>query len=153
MRRDCAVIFACLIMVIAYISSQNMITPEPEYFFAGSSSKDVPVYLIGLPLEDEENEEAGTENTGESPAEAVEIGRIVRGSSVKKLLGTKEVDGVRYCRVDSTGLEETADLYMKEENLVLSADKVVQETEVYVRTPATIYEDKTGPAIASFAPK
>ena len=143
--RDCAVILACLIMIIAYISSLNQITPEPEYAFAGSSSKDVPVYLIGIPLDEEE--------MTDDPAEAVEIGRIVRGSSVRKLLGTEEVDGVRYCKVDNTGLEGVADLYMREENLVLSADKVVQETEVYVRTPATIYEDKTGPSIASFAPK
>ena len=158
--RDCAVILVCTIMMIAYIGSLNSITPEPEYFFVGGASKDVPVYLIGIPLEDEETTEEESdeqsEETGEElddSAEAVEIGRLVRGSSVKKLLGTKDVDGVRYCKVENTGFEGAADLYMKEENLVLSTDKVVQETEVYVRTPVTIYDEMSGPSIASFAPK
>ena len=158
--RDCSVILVCTIIMIAYIGSLNSITPEPEYFFVGGASKDVPVYLIGIPLEDEETTEEESdeqsEETGEElddSAEAVEIGRLVRGSSVKKLLGTKEVDGIRYCKVENTGFEGAADLYMKEENLVLSTDKVVQETEVYVRTPVTIYDEMSGPSIASFAPK
>ena len=52
--RDCVVIFVCLAMIIAYISSLNMITPEPEYAFAGGTSKDVPVFLIGITLDEEE---------------------------------------------------------------------------------------------------
>ena len=153
--RDCVVIFVCLAMIIAYISSLNVITPEPEYVFAGGTSKDVPVFLIGIPLDEEEITEEAAEETVEEddPVEAVEIGRLVRGTSVKKLIGIKEVDGVMYCRVDNTGLEGAADLYMKLENLVPSADMVVQETEVYVRTPATIYAEESGPSIASFAPK
>lgn len=148
--RDCAVIFACLILVFAYVSSLNGITPEPEYVFAGNTSKDVPVYLIGIPVEEEEGE---AEDPEEDTVQAVAVGKIIRGSSVKKLLGTKDVDGVRYCRVENTGLEGAADLYMKESNLVLSPDQAVQETEVYVRTPVTIYAKKDGPSIASFAPK
>ena len=153
--RDCVVIFVCLAMIIAYISSLNVITPEPEYVFAGGTSKDVPVFLIGIPLDEEEITEEAAEETGaeDDPVEAVEIGRLVRGTSVKKLIGIKEVDGVMYCRVDNTGLEGAADLYMKLENLVPTADMVVQETEVYVRTPATIYAEESGPAIAFFAPK
>ena len=153
--RDCVVIFVCLAMIIAYISSLNVITPEPEYVFAGGTSKDVPVFLIGIPLDEEEitEEAAGETGAEDDPVEAVEIGRLVRGTSVKKLIGIKEVDGVMYCRVDNTGLEGAADLYMKLENLVPSADMVVQETEVYVRTPVTIYAEESGPSIASFAPK
>ncbi len=167
--RDCAVIFACLILVFAYISSLSKITPEPEYVFVGGTSKDVSVYLIGLPADKEDPEEV-PEETGEENAEetaetseeaeqeeetvkAVEVGTIVRGSSVKKLIGTRNVDGVIYCKVDNTGLEAATDLYMRMENLVPSTDKVVQETEVYVRTPVTIYADASGPSIASFAPK
>ena len=163
--RDVAVIFVCLVILIGFAGSRNVITPEPEYAFVGGTTRDVPVYLIGIPLEGERADggapdETAEEGSGEEveednghDAEAIEIGRLVRGSSVKKLLGVKELDGVRYCRVDRTGFEGAADLYMKEENLVLSADKVVQETEVYVRTPATIYGESTGPAIASFAEK
>ena len=185
--RNCVVIFACLLLVLALFSYIRpvTITPEPEYSFAGGTSKDVPVYLIGLPLDEEDAEEAADDaqsdendaqeaadnsqsdeevpeeaqqsDQDETPAdrseEAVEVGTVVRGSSVKKLVGYKDVDGVRYCRVENTGLEEEADLYMKEQNLVPAADMVVQETEVYVRTPVTIYADESGPSIASFAPK
>ena len=173
--RDCAVIFACLILVFVYISSLSKITPEPEYVYAGGTSKDVPVYLIGLPADKEDAEDV-SEETGEESAEetaetteateaaeqtentdnsvkAVAVGTIVRGSSVKKLIGTQKIDDVIYCKVDKTGLEGAADLYMKQENLVPSTDRVVQETEVYVRTPVTIYAEASGPAIASFAPK
>ena len=152
--RDCAVIFACMIMVFIYVSTVSKITPEPEYAYAGSTRKDVPVYLIGIPLEDEEAaEETAEDDEDGSSAKAVRVGKLVRGTSVKRLLGYKDVDGVRYCKVGNTGLEEVADLYMKEENLVSSPDQVVQETEVYVRTPVTIYSKETGPSIASFAPK
>ena len=155
--RDCVIIFVCLVMVLAYFSALSKITPEPEYAFAAGTEKDVPVYLIGIPI-DEENTEAEEPAEGESDqestdAEAVEVGRLVRGTAVKKLIGFEDVDGVRYCRVDNTGFEGAADLYMREENLVLSADKVVQEKEIFVRTPVTIYAEKTGPSIKSFAPK
>lgn len=180
--RDCAVIFICLIFAFAYISTLSVITPEPEYLFAGGTSKNVPLYLIGIPQESEEDtanaetaekgasdaetaEEGQTDakDTQESPAEstadeepalkAVKAGELVRGSEVKRLTGIEVIDGVRYCRVDNTGLNAAADLYMKEKNLVPSADMVVQETEVYVRTPATIYAKETGPSIASFVSK
>ena len=156
--RDCMVVLVCVIMALAYIGSLNQITPEPEYAFVGGTSKDVPVYLIGIPVEDEnvaeEVPEGSTaEESKDTPAEAVEIGRLVRGTSVKKLLGTKEIDGAVYCRVENTGMEGAADLYMREENLVPSSDMVVQETEVFVRTPVTIYSEESGPSIASFAPK
>ena len=156
--RDCVVVLVCVIMALAYIGSLNQITPEPEYAFVGGTSKDVPVYLIGIPVEDEDVAEevpegSTAEESKDTPAEAVEIGRLVRGTSVKKLLGTKEIDGAVYCRVENTGMEGAADLYMREENLVPSSDMVVQETEVFVRTPVTIYSEESGPSIASFAPK
>lgn len=150
--RDVLIIMICLALMLAYISSLSKITPEPEYVFAGGTSKDVPVYLIGIPIEEEEGETAEQDQNASSE-KAAAVGTVVRGTSVKKLLGYKDIDGVRYCRVENTGLEEAADLYMKEENLVLSPDQVVQETEVYVRTPVTIYAEETGPSIASFAPK
>lgn len=44
-------------------------------------------------------------------------------------------------------------LYVKPENLVSSKGEVVQETELFVRTPVTIYRSSKGPEIAGFAPK
>ena len=160
--RDCVVILVCLVLMFAYVSTLSKITPEPEFVFAGGTTKDVPVYLIGIPSGDEETAEETAGDTAVNEAEsdqdgsdvkAVRVGKLVRGTSVKKLLGYKVIDGVRYCKVENTGIEGAVDLYMKEKNLVPSPDQVVQETEVYVRTPVTIYSKETGPSIASFAPK
>lgn len=49
--------------------------------------------------------------------------------------------------------DDSNDLYMSEDSLASTIDDTVLETAVYVRTPTTIYADKEGPAIASFAPK
>lgn len=149
---DCVVIFACLLIALAYVSSMSIIGPEPEYVYAGGTSKNVPVYLIGVPLTDSGEEEASAESSGGS-VEAVKVDSLVRGTHVKKTLDSMELNGERYWRVENTGLQAEADLYMKETNLAPSPDFVVQETEVYARTPATIYAEKEGPAIASFAPK
>ena len=43
--------------------------------------------------------------------------------------------------------------YVKPENLVSSRDEVVQEKELFVRTPVTLYRSSKGPEIAGFAPK
>ena len=43
--------------------------------------------------------------------------------------------------------------YVKPENLVSSRDEVVQEKELFVRTPVTLYRKSRGPEIAGFAPK
>ena len=142
-----------MIGIFAYISSFSQITPEPEYVFAGAASIRVPVYLIGIPADEKETEEAEGDEHSTQSEKAVEVGKLVRGSSVKKMFGTKEIDGERYIKVENTGLDGAADLYMKEENLVPSADMVVQEKEVFAKTPVTIYAKEKGPSIASFAPK
>ena len=151
---DCVVIFACLIMMFTYISSMSKIGPEPEYVYAGGTSKSVPVYLIGVPLSDDEEEGEPSDGEQDSDAvQAVKVGSLVRGKHVKKTLDFKDLEGERYWRVEKTGIEDAAELYMREDNLVPTPDFVVRETEVYVRTPATIYAKKEGPEIASFAQK
>ena len=45
------------------------------------------------------------------------------------------------------------ELYMNADDLAEDFGDCVRETEVYVRTPATIYESDDGPGIASFAAK
>ena len=49
--------------------------------------------------------------------------------------------------------EEQEAYYISEENISDTPDDVIRETEVYVRTPVTIYENDEDPSIASFAPK
>lgn len=158
--RDCAVVLICMFLVFAYVSSTSQITTEPEYAFAGGTSKNVPVYLIGIPDEETSEEADAEEDESEDhdsqdgrEAEPVVVGKLVRGSTVKKLIDFKELNGVMYCRVENTGIDGAGSLYMKADNLVSSIDEVVQETKVYVRTPVTIYAEESGPAIASFAAK
>ena len=166
--RDCAVVLVCLLLVLTYVSSTSQITTEPEYAYAGGTSKEIPVFLIGIPIDEETTEETGADgqekqadqdgqekqtDQDDHEAEPVVVGKLVRGSTVRKLIDFKEIDGVMYCGVENTGLDGAGSLYMKADNLVSSIEDVVQETRVYVRTPVTIYAEKSGPAIASFAAK
>ena len=73
-----------------------------------------------------------------------------------------ELDGGTYQRfyldeaADEAG-EDTAEteepLYVRPSHLVDAKSKVVQEKELYVRTPVTLYQNSEGPEIAGFAPK
>ncbi len=132
------------VLIVLIIASRTPAISFEEAFIA-SASKDAAVYTI-------------------SDETAAESGRLVRGTAVNKYNETEEIDGVTYVRIEDAGAEEsdtasTAESseeeykYVKEENLAETADDVVREKEVYVRTPATIYAEAEGPAIASFAPK
>ena len=63
--RDVAVIFVCLVILIGFAGSRNVITPEPEYAFVGGTTRDVPVYLIGIPLEGERADGGAPDETAE----------------------------------------------------------------------------------------
>ena len=105
----------------------------------------------------EETEKSDTEN--QEPAhELVEAGEVTRGSELMKYRESAEQDGVKYHKVEVSKFADGSEpgeaaLYMPEESTADVIDDTVLETEVYVRTPATIYESPDGPAIASFAPK
>ena len=68
-----------------------------------------------------------------------------------------EMDGETYQRIileDSDDPElDGAALYISPRNLTDRKSKVVQEKELYVRTPVTLYENSEGPEIAGFIPK
>ena len=112
----------------------------------------------------------------------VEAGSLTRGAEVIRYRQSVTQDGITYHRIKvgdtgktseegvedgaeesaEDGAEESAeegtvtgkvDLYMAEESLADSLEQTVLETEVYVRTPATIYKEAGSPDIASFAPK
>ncbi len=152
-----AVIFLLLILLSHSIIASGS---HGRAFIAGTS-KDAPVYLIGknnLPSEDG--------RTGQSrDVRAIEIKRLVRGTPVSDRMESKTVNGVLYRRID----EETgtaagysplapragfrAPLYVRAANISSSPNDIVREKKVFVRTPLTIYSNREGPAIASFAPK
>ena len=168
--KDFTVVFVCLIMMFAYFSIKGVLPSEPEFAYAAGTTGSVPVYTAGVPQPEEnaggeeETEQEISEEEKENAAgeTATEAGRLIRGTAVKKLRASKSLDGVTYVKVDigdadlitadGEGAEKTS-LYMKEEDLALTPDDVVRETEVYVRTPVTIYAEEKGPAIASFADK
>ena len=109
---------------------------------------------------------------GADPAgfQSPETYQIIRGTAVKTYREKLKKGGVTYVRIQDTaaplrravamlkrGSERLPSCpeyqYISEESLTDNINDVVRETEVYVRTPVTIYSDKEGPAIASFAPK
>ena len=88
----------------------------------------------------------------------IEAGEAVRGSRLMKYRKSAVQDGVTYHKVELSNFADgsepgDADLYMAEENTADKTDDTVLETDVYVRTPATIYESADSPEIASFAAK
>ncbi|MBO4220068.1 MAG: hypothetical protein J5933_04005, partial [Clostridia bacterium] len=64
-----------------------------------------------------------------------------------------EFDGEEYRRISLDGGEPEDDLFIKPGSLTDDKSMVVLEKELFVRTPATLYENSEGPEIAGFAPK
>ncbi|MBQ3291331.1 MAG: hypothetical protein IJH43_02995 [Mogibacterium sp.] len=139
-RIGIGVLISLLLIAIAGTVYYLLLSQWHTAAFAAGNSNTVKVYRL--------SDEAAPE----------EAGTLIRGTAVEKYRKSIQADGVTYYKVKAdidTG-EEAADdpeLYMTEESLVDSVEESVLETEVYVRTPATIYAEADGPAIASFAAK
>ena len=142
------------LLAVVLMAGWRIFLYEPESWsdmFAAGTSSEAPVFIM--------------ENDGHPDETAVEKGSLIRGTPVSVLDGSeREIDGVTYVIIDSATefipLEEEEEeqpekvrLYIKQENLAPSVEEAVKETEVYVRTPATIYAEEKGPSIASFAAK
>ena len=93
-----------------------------------------------------------------------QLASVVRGSRIKRYASVEKYGGKTYCllkdpekiqgfKLTDEGTEEDREYYIAEENSVLFEKDAVKETEVYIRTPSTVYKDAEGPAIASFAEK
>lgn len=133
------------VLIVLMIAGRTPAISYEEAYIA-SASADAAVYTI-------------------SEETAAESGRLIRGTAVSRSSLTQEIDGITYVMIETAEGEEGADgasstavseeeyIYVNEENLTEAPDDVVREKEVYVRTPATIYAEAEGPAIASFAPK
>ena len=89
---------------------------------------------------------------------------IVRGTRIKYYADAEKEGDKQYYRLkdaknisgfENGDSEEQDDVvyFVSDENLAKQKNAVVKESEVYVRTPATIYKEALGPAIASFAEK
>ena len=113
--------------------------------YAAGKTNTVKVYAF-----EDENAEA---SDGQVLTEA---GTVLRGSEVSRYRKSVKQDGVTYHKVAVSlddGSSEGRTLYMAEESMADSKEDTVLETEVFVRTPATIYKEAGKPDIASFAPK
>ena len=67
-----------------------------------------------------------------------ELAKITRGKKVTSHDKSKIIDEINYIEV----FENDNSFYVKEENLTVNKDKVVKETEKYVRTSVTIYKNE-----------
>ena len=168
---------ALLIFFVAIFLYFDILPAEPEsepsLAYAAGTSKDVPVYVI------EEDAQSGEQEARELERmirgtrirryddEEVMIGdaayiRIEKsgdggsiGETIEKAASDATADPQAYQgdRAETDEQDEPQILYMKADNISDTRKGAVRETEVYVRTPATVYAEETGPAIASFAPK
>ncbi|MBQ0079879.1 MAG: hypothetical protein KBS66_08330 [Eubacterium sp.] len=75
---------------------------------------------------------------------------IPRGTEIKVLKDTAlGPDGEKLVAIKT----EDFNGFLEEANIASDISEIVLEKEIFVRTPATIYAEATGPAIAGFAPK
>lgn len=74
---------------------------------------------------------------------------LKRGTQVIDLEQTYTENGIEYAVIELDGTS----YYIMQSALVDDLDDVIQEKNVFVRTPVTVYENETGPEIASYAEK
>ena len=121
-------------------SAQQQTAFEERAFIAGENNL-VQVYQL--------DEQGGLQET-----EALPRGTAVYLRDEEPV----ELDDGTYQRIYRNKLEEDVDqteepFYIKPQNLAEKKSQVVQEKELYVRTPVTLYQNSEGPEIAGFAPK
>ena len=144
-----AIISVCLIAVIVCVlslTSCSKTEPQEESVekLTASATTEVTVYEL---TEDEDTKEL----------KATESYTIPRGTKVNVYPTAVTADEVNYLRLEEEQPEDSTEEvpvhYLAESSLVDSEAEVVQETERYVRTSATVYETPDAPDIASFLKK
>ena len=126
-----------VLVIIAAVLLIIFLTPRKEAVenlrYLASSSAKVPYYYVN----EEENRLIRSSQC------------LMRGTQVNDLCQSYTENGVSYAIIEYDGEQ----YYISESCLVDTPEDVIQETEVYVRTSATVYEHDSGPEIASFAKK
>ena len=140
-RTFVGILIALLMFAIAGVVYFILLGQWHTPAYAAGNSNEVTVYRIA--------------DTAEEDAEPVpeEAGSIVRGSEVTRYIESVTADGVTYCKVKTEAYPDEDDLYMPEDSLADDITETVQEKEIFVRTPATVYKSPDSPDIASFAAK
>ena len=142
-RKTIKIIIAIVTVALTCVSAStttDYMAFEQKAFIAGENST-VQVYTPG--------EQGGLQKVKALPRGTAVVLRDAR---------TAEIEGDEYQRIYLDG--DAADpelkgeaLYIKTTNLTDRKSKVVQEKELFVRTPVTLYQNSEGPEIAGFAPK
>ncbi len=147
----------CLLLIFIVAA---IICDGKEAYVAGKSA-DVKVYYV--------DDKALRQGADPGLIRASESYQITRGTAVTRLREKIRIGDVTYIRIKDSAAplkrairllrkdSETAThpdfQYISEDSLTNDVNDVVRETEVFVRTPVTIYAEANGPSIASFAPK
>lgn len=146
---------ARIIILAMLFTITAIILPSCEKkMYLGAASPLVKIYEL--------NENGGMINVASVPR-----GNAVKYTGKKEVVDDSEMSQIRIPEdlADRiSGRDENAEAdgedsgseqlyYVGSDNLVDSRDKIVQETELYVRTPVTIYENEQGPEIASYMAK
>ncbi len=126
-------IFLLVIIAIGYIAYYIWEAATTTEAFVAAKTHSVTIYTRN---QDKELEEAGA---------------LVRGTAVLRSKFTiTEDSSITYSMIRTS---DRKSYYIPSDNLAASRDECVLEKEVFARTPVTIYRDKTGPYISSFAHK
>ena len=126
-----AVIVIAAVLLIVLLAPKK--EPEKNIRYLASSSARVPYYYVN----EEENRLIRSSQM------------LQRGTPVNDLNKSYTENGIEYAVIEYNG----ENYYISSSSMVDDPEDVIQETEVWVRTSATIYENETGPEIASFAKK
>ena len=152
------VLFFCVAMILHGVI---LISKAGEAYVAGNTGK------VGTVLINKQDLVQGADPATLQGAETYEITRKKKKKTYREKLKTGDVTYVRI-KDEAAPLKSALCMtrrgsewprpfpdhqYIREDCLSDDINDVVRETEVYVRTPVTIYAEKEGPAIASFAPK
>ena len=159
LRLGIVLIIAALLLAIAGAGYYVLLGQWHGTSYAAGRTNTVKVSTI---KEDAEQGSGGSEDADEP--EMIEAGSVIRGSEVTRYLKSVTIDDVVYRQIkldesaqdnssESGDVAAEAVLYMTEDSLADTREETVLERDVYVRTPATIYEEAGKPDIASLAPK
>ena len=132
------IIALILLLVIAFsiykliCFAKNNIKIITKDYYLSSSINEIQTYKY--------NEDTKKMDDGE---------KLYRGTKVKSHDKIKTIDDVEYTEVF---IDDTS-YYLKNDNLTTDKDKIVTETEKYVRTSVTVYKNEKDSKIASFIKK
>ena len=122
-------LLALFVSLLIFNTFKDKNVVGPNDFFVAGSDKDVIIYNENLE----------------------QVTKIIRGSKVKSS-GKELQDEAKSLKYQEIEYENNT-YYILKDNLVKSIENIVLETNRYIRTPVTVYEEENSSKILSFIPK